>query len=38
MGNNKIKSLDAIIAFVAKMKNLTKLDLTNNEVTKAEDY
>jgi uncharacterized membrane protein len=30
--------LEAIVAFVAKMKNLTKLDLTNNEVTKAEDY
>jgi len=38
IGNNKIKSLDRVLDFVSKMKLLTKLDLTDNEVTKNEDY
>ena len=38
VGNNKIKSLEAVLDFVGKMKCLSKLDLTDNEVTKAEDY
>ena len=38
IGNNKIKSLGAVLDFVGKMKCLSKLDLTDNEVTKDEDY
>jgi hypothetical protein len=38
IGNNKIKSLEKVLEFVAKMKELTKLDLAGNEVCKAGDY
>ena len=38
IGNNKIKSLEKVLDFVSKMKQLTKLDLAGNEVTKGEDY
>lgn len=38
IGNNKIKSLDKVLDFVTKMKQLTKLDLAGNEVTEADSY
>ena len=38
LANNKIKSLDKVLAFVEKMKHLTKLDLTDNEVCKEDSY
>jgi hypothetical protein len=38
IGNNKIKSLQKVLDFIAKMKLLTKLDLAGNEVCNAEDY
>jgi Leucine-rich repeat (LRR) protein len=38
MANNKIKSLESVLSFVAKMTNLTKLDLGGNEVCSSEEY
>jgi hypothetical protein len=38
IGNNKLKSIEALLAFIAKMKLLQKIDLTDNEVCKADDY
>jgi Leucine-rich repeat (LRR) protein len=38
IGNNKLKSIEKIIAFIGKMKQLTKLDLAGNEVCNIEDY
>jgi hypothetical protein len=38
IGNNKLKSLEKLLAFVGKMKQLTKLDLAGNEVCDADDY
>jgi hypothetical protein len=38
IGNNKLKSLEKILAFVGKMKQLTKLDLAGNEVCEADEY
>jgi Leucine-rich repeat (LRR) protein len=38
IGNNKIKSLEKVLSFVKKMKQLTKLDLAGNDVTNEEDY
>lgn len=38
IGNNKLKSLEKVLAFVSKMKQLTKLDLAGNDVCEQEDY
>ena len=35
---NKIKSLEGLLSFVSKMKQLQKLELSNNEVCKEENY
>ena len=36
--NNKIKSIEKVIEFIGKMKQLTKLDLSGNPVTQEDDY
>jgi hypothetical protein len=38
IGNNKLKSLEKVLDFVSKMKQLTKLDLAGNDVCEDEDY